>query len=77
MNLAFQKIELTKKLLETNDPEIISHLEAVFSTQSDQWWEQLPSDIQDSILKGLQQSVSKETIAHEDAMKPYLKWLKK
>lgn len=77
MDIASQKVELAKKLLETDNPEIISHFKAVFQTQSNGWWEQLPPEIQSSITRALAESEANQTIAHEEAMKPYKKWLEK
>ncbi len=77
MNIAITKLELAKKLLETNDKDIINHIKAVFSTRTESWWEELPDEIKLSIEKGLEQSDSGQTIPHKEVMKRYGKWLKK
>ena len=77
MNLAITKLQLVKKLLGTNDKGIINHMKAVFATQDESWWEELPDEIKLSVEKGLKQSESGQTIPHEEVMKRYGKWLKK
>ena len=77
MNIALTKLELAKQLLNTNDKDIINHIKAVFSTRTEDWWEELPDEIKLSVEKGLKQSESGQTIPHEQVMKRYKKWLKK
>ncbi len=77
MDIATTKLELVKLLLNTSDKGIIDHFKAVFSTQSEKWWEELPEEIQNSILRGIDESDKGKTISNEEAMKPYKKWLKK
>jgi hypothetical protein len=77
MDVATTKLELVKLLLNTSDKGIIEHIKAVFNTQSEAWWEELPDEIQKSVIRGVQQSDKGQTITHEEAMKPYKKWLKK
>ncbi len=77
MNIAVTKLELAKRLLDTNDKAIINHIKAIFSTQSEDWWEELPTDIKASVTRGLKQSENGQTIPHNQVMKNYKKWLKK
>jgi hypothetical protein len=77
MNIASTKIDLAKKLLATNDKDLINYIKAIFSTQSEDWWETLPEEIKNSVNKGLKQAESGHTIPHSQVMKKYKKWLKK
>lgn len=77
MGIDLQKIELAKKILDTNNQELINHIDAVFKTQSDEWLNSLPEEVKYSVLQGLSESEANITIAHEEAMKPYKKWRKK
>jgi hypothetical protein len=38
------KLELAKRLLHTNDKNIINYLKAIFDTQEADWWEELPDE---------------------------------
>jgi hypothetical protein len=77
MSFSETKIELAKKLLDTNDKELIKNVKAIFETRNADWFENLPDAIQQSVSKGLKQSERNETIAHAEVMKSYKKWLKK
>jgi hypothetical protein len=77
MNIAVTKLDLVKKLLNTNDKGIIDHLKVVFSTEDELWREEYPDEIRQSIEIGIKQSESGQTIPHEEVMKRFGKWLKK
>lgn len=77
MNIALTKLELAKRLLATNDKAIINHFMAVFTTQTEDWWDQLPSEVKQSVNRGLKQSGAGESIPHHQVMKRYKKWSKK
>ena len=77
MNISATKLELAKLLLHTTDQGIINHIKAVFSTQSQDWWEELPEEIKISVEKGLLLSQKGQTIPHDQVMKRYKKWLRK
>ncbi|HLG35959.1 MAG TPA: hypothetical protein VI757_13850 [Bacteroidia bacterium] len=77
MNVNSVKLELAKRLLNTNDKNIINYLKAIFDTQDDNWWAELPDEIKMSVEKGLRQSERGETVSHAEARKKYRKWLRK
>ena len=77
MNISAIKIELAKKLLDTTDENLIKHLKAIFTMQSENWFEELPEPVKKSVKRGLQQAKNGETIPHEVVMKKYKKWLDK
>ena len=77
MNVNSVKLELAKRLLNTNDKNIINYLKAIFDTQDDNWWAELPDEIKMSVEKGLRQSERGETVSHAEARKKYRKWLGK
>ncbi len=77
MNIATIKLDLAKKIIDTNDKEIIGYIKAIFEGQSDNWFEELPADVQASFERGLAQSERGEGRPHAEVMKKYKKWLKK
>jgi len=77
MNISTTKIELVKQLLNTSDKDIINHIKAVLTVNSNSWFEELPNEIKISVTKGLNDSANGRTISHEEAMKPFKKWIKK
>lgn len=76
MDLATAKVNLAKKILETNDKAIIGYIQSIFKGQQDNWFEELPEKIQISLEKGLKQSAKGEGRSHTEVMKKYKKWLK-
>jgi predicted transcriptional regulator len=76
MDLATAKVDLAKKILETNDKVIIGYIQSIFKGQSDNWFEELPDPIQTSLEKGLKQSARGEGRSHNEVMKKYKKWLR-
>jgi predicted transcriptional regulator len=77
MNIAATKLELAKQLLDTNDKDLINHIKAIFSTREENWFEELPEEVQASVKRGLKQAKEGDTIPHAEVMKRYKKWLKK
>ena len=77
MDLAATKLELAKRLLNTNDKNIINYLKAIFDTRTQDWFDTLPEEIKASVERGLKQSAKGETIPHAEMKKKYAKWLKK
>jgi hypothetical protein len=77
MNLSATKLKLSKQLMDTQDAGILNHIKAVFLTQSEDWWEQLPEEIKKSVNIALKQSDSGLTVTHSEAMKQLRKWSKK
>ncbi len=77
MDIATVKLELTKQLLDTNDKDILNQIIAIFSTCEENWFEELPSEIQASVKRGLKQAKEGNTVPHSEVMKKYKKWLKK
>ena len=67
------KLELAKKLLNTTDKDLINHIKAVFSTQTENWFNELPEEIKLSVKKGLKESAEGKTIPHEQVMKRFKK----
>lgn len=77
MSIASLKVDLVKKILETQNTAVINHIKAVFDNDSSDWYEELPSKIKKSLDKGLIESANGEGRSHAAVMKTYSKWLKK
>ncbi len=71
MDIALEKIELVKKILNTSDSEVILHVKAAFESSTNDWYENLPEKVKQSIAIGLSQSSKGETIPHAEVMKKY------
>ena len=77
MHISVTKIELASKLLNTKDKELINYIKAIFSTQPEEWWDELPASVKKSVTRSIKQADRGETIPHAQVMKKYKKWLKK
>ncbi len=76
MSIASIKLDLAKKIIDTDDKELIGYIKAIFEGQSENWFEDLPADVQTSFEKALAQSEKGEGRNHTEVMKKYAKWLK-
>ncbi len=77
MNIATAKVDLAKRILNTEDKDIITYIKAIFDSQPDNWFQELPGPVQASVERGLKQSQRGEGRAHGEVMKKYKKWLSK
>ncbi|HCA83511.1 MAG TPA: hypothetical protein DEP18_06960 [Flavobacteriales bacterium] len=77
MSIAITKVELAKRLLETDDIGIINHIKAIFESRSSDWWDELPDEVKKQVEKGIREADRGEGIPHEQVMKKYSKWLKR
>lgn len=77
MNIATAKVELAKRILETDNKEIIAYIKAIFESQPENWLEELPEALQASVERGLKQSRKLEGRPHSVVKKRYQQWLKK
>jgi hypothetical protein len=77
MNVAELKVELTKELLNTNNTGLIKHIKALFETQENDWWDELPDEVKASAERAIKQADRGELKSHKEVMARYKKWLKK
>lgn len=77
MNIATAKVDLVKRILNTDDKEIITYIKTIFDSQPDNWFQELPESVQASVERGLKQSQKGEGRAHAEVMKQYKKWVRK
>lgn len=71
MDIQLEKIELMKKLLETNDESVIESIKNIFSTSKKDWWEELTEEQKFEIEEGEKQIEQGEFVLYEDIMKKY------
>jgi predicted transcriptional regulator len=78
MSIETLKLDLAKKIIDTNDTGIINHIKALFDTQpKENWFESLPEDVKISVELGIKQADGGEGTPHSEVMKNVQKWLKK
>jgi predicted transcriptional regulator len=68
MDLQAEKIELVKLLLETENSEVIKEIKAIFKRQGNDFYDDLPQHVKDSIEISLKEVESGEVYEHSWVM---------
>jgi len=69
MDIQALKIDLTQKILHTQDPTLLSRISSLFQKEGNkEWWEQLPEEIQESILEGIQDIEKGKVFTHDQVI---------
>ena len=68
MDIQFEKIQLMKLLLETEDVSIIESIKQVFQKSKKDWWEELSEKQQEAIEKGFEEIDRGESYSFEEVM---------
>jgi hypothetical protein len=67
-----------KKYIDEADDHVVKMVYSLLEAdREDDWWDDLPKDVQDSIDKAIAQLDAGKGIPHEEVMKKYKKWLTK
>lgn len=66
MDIQALKIDLAQKILRSNKPDFLQKVELLFRNEgTEDWWEDLPQEIQDSIKQGLKDAEEGNLLTHE------------
>jgi hypothetical protein len=68
MDLQAEKIELVKLLLETESQDVIDEIKAVFKKQGNDFYDDLPQHVKDSIERGLKDIEDGNVYGHDEVM---------
>lgn len=79
MNMQSEKMQMIRRIMDTEDKSIINELKAFFQTRPSDgvWFDNLPDDVKDSVERGLKESANGEGIPHSVVKSKYKKWLSK
>jgi len=75
MDLQSLKIELAKRLLETDDEAVLLQIKEVFENNDKDFWNDLPEHVKAGIERGQKQAAEGKFTPHEELMKKYVKYL--
>ena len=75
MNLEAEKIELARRVLETEDANLLSQIRFLFEDQEQLTWDKLPDHIKEGIRKAELDIENGSVHTHEEVMKKYSKYL--
>ena len=68
MDLQAEKLKLVQAVLNIQDIDLVIELEELLKGHDTDWFENLDSDQQQSIMRGLDQANKGETISHKEAI---------
>ncbi|HCN82056.1 MAG TPA: hypothetical protein DIT07_00315 [Sphingobacteriaceae bacterium] len=71
MKLEAEKIDLVRRLLDTDDKTLINQIAALFDKKEKDFWDQLPDHVKQGILKSKDQGKNGILAAHADVMKKH------
>ena len=70
MNIQAEKLELVRKILDTDNPSILSSIKQIFtSSKKVDFWDSLPQSQKEEILKGIEEVENGETVNYEEFIK--------
>lgn len=75
INLQNKKIELIQWLSTLDDKSLIDKLMKLRKKEKSDWWNEISSDEQKSIEKGIQDADNVKLTSHSNVKKIYEKWL--
>ncbi len=75
MDVQTEKIELAKRLLETDDEAILLQIKEVFEGHVKDFWHDLPEHVKAGIERGRKQAAEGKLTVHDEVMKKYTKYL--
>ncbi len=71
MSIATTKLDLAKKIIDTNNRDLINHIKAIFDTHPDSdWFEELPDDVKASVKQGIKEAEKCKEMAKEIIWSP-------
>jgi len=75
MNIEARKVQLIERITQVDNPSTLDLIHAILEQNDSDFYEEL-SEVQiNSILKGLSEVKSGDTISHDEVKKTYQKWL--
>jgi len=69
MDIQALKIDLVQKILMTNNPALLSRVNTILKKEVEKdWWDQLPVEVQESIIEGIHDIEADKVFTHEQVM---------
>jgi hypothetical protein len=69
MDIQALKIDLVQKILSTQNPTLLSRINNIFKKEVEKdWWDQLPKEVQESILEGIQDIEKGDVFTHDQVI---------
>jgi hypothetical protein len=69
MDIQALKIDLIQKIISSTNPELLFRVNNILKKEvENDWWDQLPSEVQKSIIEGIQDIETGKVFTHEQVM---------
>jgi len=75
MDIQAEKIELVKRLLDTDDESVLQEVKNIFESHEKDFWNDLPEHVKEGIARSKKQADAGLLTPHEEVMKKYAKYL--
>lgn len=69
MDIQALKLDLVGKILKTNKPSLLIKINNLISSENDDWWDEIPPEVQISILEEIEDIKSGNVFSHEDILR--------
>lgn len=70
MDIQTLKIELVQRILRSNRADLLQKIDQLFKMEgNNDWWDELPPEIQDSIMLGLKDVEEDRLLTHDQVVK--------
>ena len=74
MDVQTEKIELARRLLETDDQSVLLQIKEVLESNSKDFWNDLPEHVKAGIERGRKQAAEGKLTPNDEVMKQYAKY---
>jgi hypothetical protein len=75
MDIQTEKLELVKRLLDTDDESVLQEVKTVFENHEKDFWTDLPEYVKTGIERSRKQAEAGLLTPHDEVMKKYVKYL--
>ena len=75
MDIQTEKLQLVKRLLDTDDETVLQQVKDIFENNKKDFWNDLPDHVKNGIERARKQAETGLLIPHEEVMKKYAKYL--
>jgi hypothetical protein len=72
MNLQAEKLEIVRMVIDTDNPHLLESVRKLFAKESkSDFWDNLPNDQKEEILRGIEEIERGEVVDYEDFMRKF------
>ena len=69
MDIQALKLELVSRIINTNKPSVLMEINKIFQKEiSADWWDEIPKEVQESIMEGVKDIEKGNTYNHDQVM---------